>query len=51
MKWIYWQLSDKFSFLKIVTLKGGGNDGEPDALKKLEMEKKAKNLLEFKKRL
>ena len=29
-------------------LKGDGNDGEPDALKKLEMEKKAKNWLELK---
>ena len=29
-------------------LKGDGNDGEPDALEKLEMEKKAKNWLELK---
>ena len=28
--------------------KGDGNDGEPDALEKLEMEKKAKNWLELK---
>ena len=29
-------------------IKGDGNDGEPDALEKLEMEKKAKNWLELK---
>ena len=29
-------------------LKGDGNDGEPDALKKLKMEKKANNWLELK---
>ena len=29
-------------------VKGDGNDGEPDALEKLEMEKKAKNWLELK---
>ena len=28
--------------------RGDGNDGEPDALEKLEMEKKAKNWLELK---
>ena len=28
--------------------KGDGNDGEPDALGKLEMEKKSKNWLELK---
>ena len=32
----------------IVTYKGDGNDGEPDALEKLEMEKKAKNWMELK---
>ena len=35
--------------LRIIHLKGDGNDGEPDARQKLEFEKKAKNWLELNK--
>ena len=42
------QLLIQLRILQRKSKKGDGNDGEPDALKKLEMEKKAKNWLELK---